>query len=359
MTTRITVAHNEFRLAGTRDALDNGAGNATIELWEGTRPASLTSDADPHWSKVALLLNMEGANGSTTFADTSGSPKTVTPLGGASLTSAGAIFGTASFLADASNSQALSVANSAGFNPGAGDWTLEMRYRPSSVGQAQSLFGKASGTGFYPFNLRLEANGKFQGYATDGTTSYSTGGAAGPIAQVGTTYALELVRHGGNLSLFVDGQPAGTHSGLASSSMFFDTSPICVGGYSVGYLTNSANGMIDAVRLTIGAARHTAAFTPDASAPVPGIAGVGTLVSVLTLTKPCGSVAAGTLSPTTVSDATAVAAGTPNYALWKDGNGTVVMDTGAGSLVSAEEVKISPATVAAGATVHLVSAALG
>ena len=35
------------------------------------------------------------------------------------------------------------------------------------------------------------------------------------------------------------------------------------------------------------------------------------------------------------------------------------MDTGAGSLVSAEEVKISPATVAAGATVHLVSAALG
>ena len=41
MTTRITVAHNEFRLAGTRDALDSGAGNATIELWEGTRPASI------------------------------------------------------------------------------------------------------------------------------------------------------------------------------------------------------------------------------------------------------------------------------------------------------------------------------
>lgn len=94
-------------------------------------------------------------------------------------------------------------------------------------------------------------------------------------------------------------------------------------------------------------------------ASIEGASGAGTLVSVLTLTKPCGSVAAGILSPTTVSDATAVAAGTPNYALWKDGNGTVVMDTGAGSLVSAEEVKISPATVAAGATVHLVSAALG
>lgn len=92
---------------------------------------------------------------------------------------------------------------------------------------------------------------------------------------------------------------------------------------------------------------------------IEGAVGAGTLVGVITLTKPCGSIATGILTPAVVSDTVAVASGTPNYALWKDGNGAVVMDTDAGSLVSSAEVKISPSTVAAGSTVHLLSAAIG
>lgn len=41
MTTRITVDHNEGRLAGTRDKLDFGTNNAKLLIYGGSKPSSI------------------------------------------------------------------------------------------------------------------------------------------------------------------------------------------------------------------------------------------------------------------------------------------------------------------------------
>lgn len=46
MTARITVAHNEARLAGTLAHLDEGAGNASIQIFGGTKPPSIGDTPD-------------------------------------------------------------------------------------------------------------------------------------------------------------------------------------------------------------------------------------------------------------------------------------------------------------------------
>jgi len=45
VTVRITQAHNEARLAATRDQLDTGAANAKIEIRTGSKPANVSDAA--------------------------------------------------------------------------------------------------------------------------------------------------------------------------------------------------------------------------------------------------------------------------------------------------------------------------
>lgn len=86
--------------------------------------------------------------------------------------------------------------------------------------------------------------------------------------------------------------------------------------------------------------------------------GTGTVCATITLHKPCGSVVSGELVLVVDFDANVVADGTPNYAVWRDGNGAVVMDCDVGSTLSTAGVRISPTTLVAGSTVHVLSSVL-
>lgn len=55
MTLAITPAHNAARLSGTRAHLDEGAGNAALRIYGGTRPAT-PSDAPPGALLVQITL---------------------------------------------------------------------------------------------------------------------------------------------------------------------------------------------------------------------------------------------------------------------------------------------------------------
>ena len=79
---------------------------------------------DPHFDKVSLLLHFDGADGSTTFTDSSPRPKTVTAIGNAKISTAQGLFGGASGYFDGSG-DALSIAHAADLNLASGDWTIE------------------------------------------------------------------------------------------------------------------------------------------------------------------------------------------------------------------------------------------
>ena len=89
-----------------------------------TSSAAAAEGGDPDFDKVSLLLHMDGADGSTTFTDSSPRPKTVTAIGNAKISTAQGLFGGASGYFDGSG-DALAIAHAADLNLASGDWTIE------------------------------------------------------------------------------------------------------------------------------------------------------------------------------------------------------------------------------------------
>jgi Insecticide toxin TcdB middle/N-terminal region/FG-GAP-like repeat/Salmonella virulence plasmid 65kDa B protein len=83
-----------------------------------------TGGVDPYWSSVVLLTHMDGADGSTSFTDSSSLGNAVTALGDAQIDTAQSKFGGASALFDG-NGDYLTVASSPAFDLWAGDATIE------------------------------------------------------------------------------------------------------------------------------------------------------------------------------------------------------------------------------------------
>jgi len=227
--------------------------------------------ADPaDFSKVKLLLHCDGSNGSTTFTDSSQSGRTVTAFGTAQISTAQSKWGGASALFDGTGDY-LTVPNSADFDFGTGDWTIEFWYRPTVVDTVRTLIGKAVGTGFYPFNIRVNGSGRVIGYCTDGSSVYTTPDAA-PAMSAGTWYHIAFVRASNALKVYVNGVATGAAVTMTAAHQT-NSAPLCIGNFSADYAagggaTAGAHGYLDDLRITKGEALYTTDFTPP-SAPFP------------------------------------------------------------------------------------------
>ena len=81
-------------------------------------------ERDPFFANVSLLLHGDGTNGSTTIVDSSPSPKTVTAVGDAKISTAQSKFGGASIGFDGSGDSLAAPASISHF--GTGDFTIEL-----------------------------------------------------------------------------------------------------------------------------------------------------------------------------------------------------------------------------------------
>ena len=95
---------------------------------------------DPYWNNVSLLLQFDGTNGSTTFTDSSGLNQTVTPNGGASISTAQSKFGASGYFDGVDNY--LSVPHSTALNLSSGDFTIELWLYANSFADKQVIFDK-------------------------------------------------------------------------------------------------------------------------------------------------------------------------------------------------------------------------
>jgi hypothetical protein len=222
---------------------------------------------DPQFGSVSLLLHGNGTNGSTTITDSSLTPKTVTAVGNAQISTAQSKFGGASIAFDGTGDEAR-LSNSNEFTL-AGNFTIECWIYFNILTNSPSVFCLGS---------IISPNNGLLLYWSNSTTSlrvYSNG--ASLITSVGTAAAttwqhMAVVRNGSgtnNLSLYVDG----VLRGQATNSTVF--SGVSANGFVLGseYANSffpSLNGYIDDLRITKGVARYTANFTPP-TAPFPDI----------------------------------------------------------------------------------------
>ncbi len=204
-----------------------------------------------------LLIHANEANGATTLIDSEAVPKTITANGNASTTSSQGKFGnSASF--DGTGDY-LSLADSADWNFGSGDFTIDMWVRFNVIGTYITLVQHWGAGGTREWDLMYNDGNLFFRYTTDGSTDQITSKAWSPSTN--TWYHITAVRNGSAITLFVDGVQLGT-DGTASGSMYTSTNNLYIGGaYDGSY---QLNGYLDELRISKGIARWTSNFTPPA-----------------------------------------------------------------------------------------------
>lgn len=208
---------------------------------------------DPLFAFVTSLLHMDGVNGGTSFPDIIGSNTWAGVSGGPITSTTEKKFGTASYY---STGSVLGSATALGAGPGSGDFCIEGWFRAEvSGGSFDGLFDSL-------FNASI--NGLACGYDRGGGNwqVYIGGGAYSSAAMaiptlVWTHFAFD--RLGTAAELTIGGALAiAVTSGASHSetSMNFGA-----------YYNNSTtfDGFIDETRITVGASRYRAPFTPPTS----------------------------------------------------------------------------------------------
>ena len=226
----------------------------------GSKPGFWTPAAggDPYWANTVLACHFDGSDGSTTITDATGR-HTPAVGGSAEIDDAQSKFGGAS-LATPANTDYLTVPDSADWDFGSGDFTIEFWVRKSAawgayhffVGQADVYFGSGSW-------MVQKFGGQIEFYCT-------TGGAIGTAIRprtgnltwtAGVWYHIAVTREGDDLKIFRDGVQENTTYDMAGASIYAgDSNPLRL---SLANGPLSANyhlaGHFDDLRITKGVAR--------------------------------------------------------------------------------------------------------
>ena len=190
--------------------------------------------------------------GTGEFVTTTKPAKTTSRFGDSQIDTAQKKFGTASILLDGTEDN-VKVPTSEDFGFGTSNWCLEAFIRPNSVTGTQHIFDlrDASSTDTAP---KLYLNGSTLHFGV-GNSSVRSGGTL----STGTWYHVAVARQAGTTKLFLDGVELGTG---ADTNDYGSTKPVVIGSDYQASPTEAFNGWIDEVRISKGAARFTAAFTP-------------------------------------------------------------------------------------------------
>lgn len=212
---------------------------------------------DEYWDYVKLLINPNGEDGSTSFADSSDIARSITPYGDVQIDTA---LGYASILFDGSGDY-LSTLNDTALNF-LSDGTIEAFFKPSGAKSTYVIFSKLYNSAGY----MLYANDgylRFMYFRAGGTVEY----AQGPTSIGTSEYHVAVVRNGGVVYVYLNGvlelQKTLTYE-LTSTSVGF------IVGRSHSYTSMDFEGHILGIRFTPDIARYTGSFTPPTRPfPVP------------------------------------------------------------------------------------------
>ena len=228
---------------------------------------------DPNFANVSLLLHGNGTNGSTTITDSSPSPKTVTPVGNAQISTAIADpFGnsTRGVLALDGTGDAIETSASLSLAYGSDDFTIETWAYFNTLDGSTTVARLSSGSSFDGILFVHGASSGNAGlYITSSGTAWDifANAAAFTGLTTNTWIHLALSRNGSNFKTFVNGSQVISFTSLSSIRQLSNIARIGAANPS-GQV--AMNGYIDDFRITKGVARYTTNFAGSLpTAPFP------------------------------------------------------------------------------------------
>ena len=230
-----------------------------------TDSSSGTTSGNVTYKKAVARGTVASNDGTYVFITGKGTGEFVTTLKPAKVTSrfgdtqldtAQKKFGTASILFDGTEDQ-LTVPTSDDFGFGTSNFAFECFIRPNGGSGTQRIFDfrDASATDTAP-TMYLSGTSPY-------TLNYAVGNGAaqsGGSLATGTWYHIAAARSGGTTRIFVDGTQVAS---FTDTNDYGATKPLAIGAnYDTSAPTEEFTGHIDEVRVSKGAGRFTAAFTP-------------------------------------------------------------------------------------------------
>lgn len=223
---------------------------------------------DPYFAEVSLLVHCDGADGDTTFTDSSANALTITNPSPASLkvTTTNTRFGTGAMLPPAFLSGGLSIPSPNGgpLDIVDGDFTVELWARISAFGPSFEYYPLIDfGYAADGFRLMLQPDtteGRIVMQPGGGVSWSGLSSGADEFTSGNVWHFVTFTKQGLNLYLFLDGILLAT--GLVTSTPANNATTTYLGQSPGGGLGYAWSGAIDEVRVTKGVARYTAGFTP-------------------------------------------------------------------------------------------------
>lgn len=215
---------------------------------------------DPDFDQVSLLLHMDGADGSTTFTDSSAAPKALTHTSNVQIsTLRGMSEGTSAYFTGGKL-----TASSNEFAFGTGDFTVEFcLYRVSTQWEWAGLFAIG---GIAGLSLRIVGGSNTLNFIHSSSTNFS---ATYAYLRVGAWDHVAVCRYSGTTSVYINGVLGGSGSHTQNHT----STSLEIGG-NAGQDAGLV-GYIDEFRITKGVARYTANFTPPTEAFLNSAGGSG------------------------------------------------------------------------------------
>jgi len=202
-------------------------------------------------ASTKLLMHFDGANGGTTFADSSLSARSITRTGTVTTSNIQSVFGGTSL--KNANEGSLVIPNSADFHLGTGDFTIECWVYLLSYNSFNTVLNASNSGGGAAWRFYASASG-----GTANRVSFNNGAYSASVPPLNTWVHIAAVRNAGFVKVYLDGV-AGTQAAVATSSA--PTGDIIIGKLD----TFTSNMYIDELRVRVGEAVYTSNFTPPAA----------------------------------------------------------------------------------------------
>lgn len=257
LTAALVALPNTVLLTCMGDIIIDKSVQAAPATFGGNPAVDVSSPFDPYYSKLSLLMHMNGANGSTNFVDVLGH-SAVSIYGAPTLSTAQSKFGGSSLSLNGSSGIIYSNGGSADFSLGTADFTQEAWVYPTARSTVSVVIGNVSGPG--NGGISLYVNGL--GGITSSTFSTSLISSANNLVPLNTWTHIAATRSGTVLTIWINGVNVGSINNLTSAWNFTDGACTIGCGLSAAGFT----GYIDDVRITKGVARYKANFIPSANA---------------------------------------------------------------------------------------------
>jgi hypothetical protein len=218
---------------------------------------------DPDFASVSLLLHGNGTNGSTTITDNSPTPKTVTAVSNAQISTTQSKFGGASIAFDGTGDRLEATSND--FNLASDNFTWEGWFYINNASENTTRIFVCNydsyGSNSIFWGKHTAASGRVAVFVANSSGSPLISESTLPPSTSWTHYA--LVRSGNTLTMYRDGLQTAS---AALTGSVTNQNLLRVGG-SLDGLGFTLNGYIDDLRIT-KSARYTSNFSvPPAQFP--------------------------------------------------------------------------------------------